>query len=872
MDPSIAALGFAIAKVVMRFQGRSEVADALDDLHGSVKGTRQSGRRDRLEPVGREIARNLESALPHVGPDETDDLRAAAKDVTLLISRFANDGDASLAAVLDPAAFRRWAQDHGGGQLRSWTNERAQPFFDKLLDAACTQFAELAPSSPLLLSAGLKAILAETGAIPELVQRLEPLSRVSSGLTEAALADRDAHLRRSLPNWVVAASISATERGRRGGIAIGRWDPVDLGVRPTTLGDAQDVGVTPYVLRPHDGVLRGHLRESAIKSQSLFLLAVGTSSTGKTRAMHEALLSEVPDWGLIAPETADDLREALASGIPAQTVIWLDELQLRISRHEAPNVAPALLQLLATSEEKARPIVVAATVWRVNLHEMHSRSSPTAAAAGADSLPRLIDEAIVVPILDVFSEAERSAAIDSGDSRLCRAAEASTRSDAGWQVTQTLVGAPSLIARVDEMSHSSGASFSLSAKAVLHGAADLRRVGLENPLPRWAIEESAPGYLDDSRPVTLWIDHALRECTADAATDDSVMGETHLDFLRRGVPALRPRWIRRDRDGSADLFYELHEILLQHHLQRHGRTATAEPVWESLVRHRDELDASTRGRVAAFARDRAMFSLARALETDPILRVGISAERGDPDAIRDLTAIARSSSTDGTSLNPAADELVGALLRSRNLAAIRELIESSDAWLYMFKTSYVSLLFEIAVSDLGARSELERLAPTSLYISGRLAAVRPGWDRHTGWRDELAATAATGNWYAKAEVEDFAAFEGDPDALQRLRDRAGEGSVGAMRRLARLEARKAIASMGPLASVSYGVANGVAAQGALISAWAVQLSRREHTTETLAAATEAANLGWPGAAWMLLSHYRSLRPRVRELDCILCPV
>ena len=54
------------------------------------------------------------------------------------------------------------------------------------------------------------------------------------------------------------ASRDATNRGITIGRPVTEWDPAALGVRPSITVD-QETTLTPYLVRPHDQVLRDHL-------------------------------------------------------------------------------------------------------------------------------------------------------------------------------------------------------------------------------------------------------------------------------------------------------------------------------------------------------------------------------------------------------------------------------------------------------------------------------------------------------------------------------------------------------------------------------------------------------------------------------------
>lgn len=81
---------------------------------------------------------------------------------------------------------------------------------------------------------------------------------------------------------------------------------------------------TAYVRRAHDELLRVVLDPPVAASR--LVVVRGGSSTGKTRAVYEAVKDQRADWRLDYPKDPDTLREHLNAGIPAHTVLWLGDL------------------------------------------------------------------------------------------------------------------------------------------------------------------------------------------------------------------------------------------------------------------------------------------------------------------------------------------------------------------------------------------------------------------------------------------------------------------------------------------------------------------------------------------------------------------
>jgi hypothetical protein len=86
----------------------------------------------------------------------------------------------------------------------------------------------------------------------------------------------------------------------------------------------------PYVHRPHDDLLWAVLDPA--ERASRLVVVRGGSSTGKSRAAYEAVVSRLPRWRLDYPLDAGALANRLEAGPPARTVLWLGELRHYVHR------------------------------------------------------------------------------------------------------------------------------------------------------------------------------------------------------------------------------------------------------------------------------------------------------------------------------------------------------------------------------------------------------------------------------------------------------------------------------------------------------------------------------------------------------------
>ena len=144
--------------------------------------------------------------------------------------------------------------------------------------------------------------------------------------------------------WLAVPGVRSPEPAAAGKPAHGRlatmWNPVELGVHKAIGGGP----MPPYVWRPHDEPLRAVL-DPAVAASRLVVIR-GGSSTGKTRAAYEAVAARLADWQLDYPRDIAALKERLDAGIPARTVLWLDELRQYADADEGPAVLGRLADLL----------------------------------------------------------------------------------------------------------------------------------------------------------------------------------------------------------------------------------------------------------------------------------------------------------------------------------------------------------------------------------------------------------------------------------------------------------------------------------------------------------------------------------------------
>jgi hypothetical protein len=295
--------------------------------------------------------------------------------------------------------------------------------------------------------------------------------------------------------WLAAWERASTTHLRRpAAVRVREARPRLLGVHASIQVAAAAADLPSYVPRDFDADVRAAI--TAASDEGGFVLLVGGSSVGKTRALFEAVRAVLPEWWLIHPDPADtDAVRTLAGGPTPRTVVWLDELQRYLNIPD--GLSPGLARRLITAGT-----VLVATLWP---HEYHSRTSARVSGqpdphANDRELLRL---AHVIDVSDNFSAAElRRAETLATDQRIRTALDTP---DAGF--TQVLAAGPELVRwwenAPDEQCY---------GKAVITAALDARRVGAHAPLSRDLLAAAAPAYLTSTQQAVApadWLDRAL---------------------------------------------------------------------------------------------------------------------------------------------------------------------------------------------------------------------------------------------------------------------------------------------------------------------------------------------------------------------------
>ena len=419
---------------------------------------------------------------------------------------------------------------------------------------------------------------------------------------------------------VVSRSEPAAAKPPVFGCAVGRWDPVQLGVH-------QVIGRGPmpaYVRRPHDELLEAVL-DPAVPGSRLVVVR-GGSSTGKTRAAYQAVAARLGDWQLDYPLDSGALAARLEMPIPAGTVLWLGELRQYADADGGAAVLARVADVLA-----GEGLLVITTIWpeQWTTYTGATRSGADPAGTAGRLLERLpeltgsdpaeVDPARggVIDVPDHFTAADLQAVASSGDQVLAEAAAAAGQ---GGQVTQYLAGVPELLARY---SRPGGDPY---GQAVITASMDAIRLGHASPLPPELIQEAAVGYLTGpqrTKPIATWRDTALAWATEE---------------LNGAVRALQPL---PPAAGTGVEGYQVADYLDQHARRTRQDQLGPPSLWDAVTEH--VASASDLTRLGGAARGRGLYRYAAALWTK-------AAALGSMEAAARLIPLLRQISPDAAAL------------------------------------------------------------------------------------------------------------------------------------------------------------------------------------------------------------------------------
>lgn len=394
--------------------------------------------------------------------------------------------------------------------------------------------------------------------------------------------------------------------------------PVALGVRRTLSAGVGLPVLTDYVPRPHDERLEKIIARAG--RMSVVVALVGDSCTGKTRALWEAMRLLPGAWRVWHPGSAPGLHEGLVGGrVAPRTVVWLDDAHeyLDPERTELAGANATRLRDL-TGDPRARPVLVAATLWLDEWRRLSTDPGEVPQAyerhhaEGLAQVAALLEAADQIPIPQCVAgedlEAMREAS--ARDARLAialkhAAAGKTAQGAAGKRITQYLAGAQHLLGWYETAGP--------SGRALIDAAIDARRLGHDNRLPQHFLTEAAEGYIDEAdrgRFSDDWPTTALASATV----------------KWRGLVSPLTRF--RPRGGEAkpdEPEYELADVLEQAGAGARKFTVPPGEFWTAAARYA-HADALGKLADAAQARGRYRDAAALHLKTGSARALGLLAE------------------------------------------------------------------------------------------------------------------------------------------------------------------------------------------------------------------------------------------------------
>jgi tetratricopeptide (TPR) repeat protein len=279
-------------------------------------------------------------------------------------------------------------------------------------------------------------------------------------------------------------------------------DPVILGVHRAAViagVDGTGPGAPMYVPRDMDSELREFLAVGGG-----FLLLVGDSTAGKSRAAFEAVSGTLPGHMLICPASRDAVEAAVGRAAAAgRCVLWLDDLERYLG---AGGLTAARVGRLLSGPGNHR--IILATIRAAELTRLTAEvPSDDAARQASRDIRQVLDLARTIRVARMFTsgELERARARD-WDPRLAEAlAHASS-----YGIAEYLAAAPELLRDWQAARDSSDGQNSRGA-ALVAAAIDIRRAGYTSAIPRTLLDQVHEQYLADPEHA-----YAPREPTSDA--------------------------------------------------------------------------------------------------------------------------------------------------------------------------------------------------------------------------------------------------------------------------------------------------------------------------------------------------------------------
>jgi hypothetical protein len=265
-------------------------------------------------------------------------------------------------------------------------------------------------------------------------------------------------------------------------------DPVSVGVHPTAAisaegGQAAFSAVPPFIRRDKTSELEEKLHHLP---DHPFVVVVGDSTAGKSRAAFQAVQTCLPGHWFIQPDPDDrsSLQAAKAATVQrGHCVVWLDDLERYLgagglTAHSLQQMTPA-----------GRDIVVVATI-RAQESARYGGLSDGGDAAGERRAGRgVLELAHEIRLQRRWSDTEVGRAQTFRDRRIADALAHADR----YGVAEYLAAGPQLLAAAQNAWAPEGRH--TRAAALVAAAVDARRAGWHRPLPVGLLRELHEHYL-----------------------------------------------------------------------------------------------------------------------------------------------------------------------------------------------------------------------------------------------------------------------------------------------------------------------------------------------------------------------------------------
>lgn len=438
-----------------------------------------------------------------------------------------------------------------------------------------------------------------------------PLGAIADGLAGAVKRGTESAAPAGTPTGRPADALRVSRRGRP--IRVRDIpDPVMVGVHPAAEsgpghesrsgsgsrsglrpGARTDAGPPPFVERDETGRLR-----DAVRPGAGFVLIVGESTAGKTRAAYEAVRELLPGHKFVFPVDGP----ALARIVPQvclnrRVVVWLDDLELYLA---ADGLAVGMVQRML-SAPRSRILIVATMS-----NHAHARFSPRSVAVEGDpphdavrNGREIIQLARVIRLERTWTPAEiqraRQFAEDSRIAMAVRHAHAGRRG-----VAEYLAAAPELL---DDWLDAHGPGGHPRGAALVHAAVDAWRAGYHHALPIALLRDLHESYLARGGGAAL----------------NPEPWEAALAWAKAPLRATSSLLLARDGDTYLSFDY-LHDALDS----RAPAPRIPEETWRTLINYVD----------ASGALDIGTAAMARGDLTYAMIALDKAAAHGDPSARR----------------------------------------------------------------------------------------------------------------------------------------------------------------------------------------------------------------------------------------------